>query len=1569
MNINRKLLFLISFSLFWAVFSTQAQATGTILFDDFESGLGNWSNITGNDNNNWTRHSGNTPSSSTGPSRGAGGSSYYLYLETSSGNAYNVGDTAILQSPAFVASNIHLKFNYHMYGSTMGSLAVDILSGGSWLSDVWSVSGQQQISNGAAYTAVGVDLSAYSVSQIRFRATAVGNYMGDMAIDNIEIQSLPTGPVSPVFNNNPVNKVAAIQDQEYSDSIASDASDANGDTLIFSKFSGPAWLNVAADGTLSGTPSVNDVGVNSFGIDVSDGDLSDSSTLNIIVNDDTTPVVISNSNFESDFGDWSNLTTGDNKNWTRNSAGTPSGNTGPATGASGSNYYMYLETSSGSAYIAGDTAILQGPGITGSNIHVKFDYHMYGENIGTLAVDILSSGSWVNDVWFISGQHHTGNSAAYNSADIDLSGYSVSQVRFRATAAGNYMGDMAIDNIMIESIPSGPATPAFLNNPLNKSDAIRDQAYSDSIAADASDANGDPLTFRKAFGPAWLTVALDGTLGGTPDGSHVGDNSFVVEVSDGSLASTATLNITVNDDSAPIILSSNDFESGLGNWTNLTAGDNKDWTRHTGSTASNSTGPLGGANGSTYYLYLETSSGFAYNTGDTAIFQSPSFSGSDIHLTFQFHMYGSEIGTLAVDVNSSGIWINDVWSLSGQQHSSSSEAWSAVNVDLSAYDVNQIRIRAVAVGGFIGDIGIDNLEISSHFNPNDLDGDGVQNATDQCPNTPANETADANGCSSSEVDSDNDGVVDSQDAFPSDPAETLDTDGDLIGNNADTDDDEDGVSDVNDAFPLNANESLDTDGDLIGNNADTDDDADGVLDVTDAFPLDVNESLDTDGDLIGNNADTDDDADGVLDVNDAFPLDVNESLDTDGDLIGNNSDTDDDNDGVLDVNDGFPLLSIAGHLDTDSDGIPNNCDSACAVQGMFADVDDDNDGVEDTLDAFPFDATETVDSDSDGVGDNSDAFPADSNETMDSDGDGVGDNGDAFPTDPAETLDTDFDGIGNNADADDDGDGVDDVLDAFPMDPTETLDTDADGIGNNADSDDDNDGVDDSLDAFPFDAAETIDSDGDGVGDNADAFPADPTETLDTDFDGIGNNADMDDDNDGVDDALDAFPLDPRKSDAFSIGGSFTGLNSAITLSLNNNESLSADMDGGFQFSTILEGGDQYSVSISVIPADQVCTIYNASGVISDINITDINVSCYQSTYTLTPIVDGNIVDQPVDGIFDRIVDAGLTISPKSFGGTEPYNQRAIMEFDLSELPTGIQLESASLRMTAFNGTSGNKFLMHGYEGDGVIDLQDASASQTLTDVKIRESKPSAVTFDVTEYTNSLLSRGVAYLGLSLRGEERSNNAYLDFGASEYAQGAPTLTITLRSSGESNQAHYWQRIEVSSDGYATDSPIDGVFDSVVTNSGSIYAQYQWANYIPRYILKRAALEFDTQSLNGQGTITESRLYLDALKSSGSSTTGVNLYSYSGDGIVTLNDADTMVNYINTYPLSKLGDFFFDITDHMQQIQQDATAYAGFQIRMSSDGSSSGADDEIGIVSSEGASSVFFAPYIEIRYEP
>ena len=66
--------------------------------------------------------------------------------------------------------------------------------------------------------------------------------------------------------------------------------------------------------------------------------------------------------------------------------------------------------------------------------------------------------------------------------------------------------------------------------------------------------------------------------------------------------------------------------------------------------------------------------------------------------------------------------------------------------------------------------------------------------------------------------------------------------------------------------------------------------------------------------------------------------------DTDSDGIADRDDNDADGDGIEDALDAFPLIAIGSLLDTDGDGAPNDCDSACISSGMAADEDDDDDG-------------------------------------------------------------------------------------------------------------------------------------------------------------------------------------------------------------------------------------------------------------------------------------------------------------------------------------------------------------------------------------------------------------------------------------------------------------------------------------------------------------------------------------------------------------------------------------------------------------------------------------------------
>ncbi|MCZ6885338.1 MAG: S8 family serine peptidase, partial [Alphaproteobacteria bacterium] len=89
----------------------------------------------------------------------------------------------------------------------------------------------------------------------------------------------------PAFLGDPIIGAAAEAGTPYASTLVGTASDPDfGDTLIYSKISGPNWLGVVSDGVLSGTPGDGDVGTNIFQVGVRDGTGStDQATLTITV--------------------------------------------------------------------------------------------------------------------------------------------------------------------------------------------------------------------------------------------------------------------------------------------------------------------------------------------------------------------------------------------------------------------------------------------------------------------------------------------------------------------------------------------------------------------------------------------------------------------------------------------------------------------------------------------------------------------------------------------------------------------------------------------------------------------------------------------------------------------------------------------------------------------------------------------------------------------------------------------------------------------------------------------------------------------------------------------------------------------------------------------------------------------------------------------------------------------------------------------------------------------------------------------------------------------------------------
>lgn len=77
----------------------------------------------------------------------------------------------------------------------------------------------------------------------------------------------------PVFTSSPIALATATQSSAYTASIASMVTDADaGDTQTFSKVSGPAWLTIAANGSISGTPTFADVGATTAEVRATDLD-------------------------------------------------------------------------------------------------------------------------------------------------------------------------------------------------------------------------------------------------------------------------------------------------------------------------------------------------------------------------------------------------------------------------------------------------------------------------------------------------------------------------------------------------------------------------------------------------------------------------------------------------------------------------------------------------------------------------------------------------------------------------------------------------------------------------------------------------------------------------------------------------------------------------------------------------------------------------------------------------------------------------------------------------------------------------------------------------------------------------------------------------------------------------------------------------------------------------------------------------------------------------------------------------------------------------------------------------
>jgi len=320
-----------------------------------------------------------------------------------------------------------------------------------------------------------LDKSVDGVLSARAGNDTLGSPQSDLFINVPGASITPTFDVNwngvvtvgnaPVFTSHPINGTLGAPDVPYSFTLT--ATDPDGGTLTYSKGSGPAWMSVAANGAVTGTPLAADSGTNTFRVAVSDGVRFDITTLIIRV------------------------------------GGPPKFSTNLVVKPK-----AFQDTAYTGQTLADVASDLDGDPITFAKV---------------------SGPAWLN--------------VAANGA---LSGTPSATDTFTNTWVVSVSDGTGTNTATLQILVGGG--PRFFASPIVKPDGGANVDYAiglQTLAVNAADPDDDTLTFSKLSGSAWLVVAANGGLSGTPGVGDVGTNTWTVQVADATRTATATLQIKV----------------------------------------------------------------------------------------------------------------------------------------------------------------------------------------------------------------------------------------------------------------------------------------------------------------------------------------------------------------------------------------------------------------------------------------------------------------------------------------------------------------------------------------------------------------------------------------------------------------------------------------------------------------------------------------------------------------------------------------------------------------------------------------------------------------------------------------------------------------------------------------------------------------------------------------------------------------------------------------------------------------------------------------------------------------
>ena len=694
----------------------------------------------------WIPGNNSTTAFNSGPSvdhtKGTSSGKFLLSARRFGSNPVNGLNTAITTVPIDLSplSIPECTFWYHMFGANIDSLVLQVSNGGSWNRE-FSLSGQQQNAATDSWKKAIVNLSSYANDTIRLRFVSFRNNQFSQnvnaSIDDLKIREQPTCPAPKNFR--------------------STASTANSITLNWKSGGANNWqIEYGTSGFSQGNGTKVNVASKPFtvtGLNSStayDFYVRDSCAANdtslwvgpLLVRTKCAPVSAPISENFDNTSTWDapaqfNDTGSIDICWSRTNISDYFWTTGPAgffnfqqTGPSadhttGSGQYLYALISNFSGTSSGvmetyeiDLSPLDTP-------QLSFWYHMYGDRINALEVDV-NNGSGYTQVWKKSGEQQNAETDPWKEAIIDLSSYKDDTIvlRFEAKRNGNFSrnAEIAIDDFNIKEKPSCPKpTSLQVNSKTDTSVTVGWTTGGSSNWLVGYQTGGSGLTIIPASSNPFTITGLSPSTGYT---IFIKDSCGQGDVSDwsGPLKTSTKCGVllapyTESFDGARWDLITDSLDPC---WSRSPSpqGFNYFWEPQSGGTGGFQSGPNQDASGSGNYLFT-----------DNSTFQSAQadVSGPQIgipanllnpRLLFKYHMFGSDIDKLEVFINDGTGWGSSLLTINGEQQTSSSDAWRIDSVDLANFKGDTIRFRfrgANAAGGFRGDIAIDEINIKGNL--------------------------------------------------------------------------------------------------------------------------------------------------------------------------------------------------------------------------------------------------------------------------------------------------------------------------------------------------------------------------------------------------------------------------------------------------------------------------------------------------------------------------------------------------------------------------------------------------------------------------------------------------------------------------------------------------------------------------------------------------------------------------------------------------------------------------------------------------------------------------------------